>query len=66
MLTCLRGGKVYNSKVKFSRFMFIYEGEIGKTAALKDVNALYSAARKQLASGKLGVNYPINVIGSWN
>eukprot|EP01022_Parablepharisma_sp_SALTPOND_P007999 TRINITY_DN135049_c1_g1_i1.p3 TRINITY_DN135049_c1_g1~~TRINITY_DN135049_c1_g1_i1.p3 ORF type:complete len:252 (+),score=22.20 TRINITY_DN135049_c1_g1_i1:1491-2246(+) len=54
MLTCLRGGKAYSSKVKFSRFGFVYENEIGKTGVLKDVQTLYGLARKQLASGKQG------------
>jgi enolase len=34
--------------------MFIYEGAIGKHNVVKDVNLLYSTARKQLAAGKQG------------
>ncbi len=55
MLTCLRGGKAYGTKLRFSRFAFIYEAESGKADILKDVHALYAAVRKQLAAGKQGV-----------
>lgn len=50
MVTCLRGGKTYGSKVKFARFGFILEG--GKIT--KDVRTLYGLVRKQLGSGKQG------------
>eukprot|EP00831_Metopus_contortus_P067545 TRINITY_DN602_c0_g1_i1.p1 TRINITY_DN602_c0_g1~~TRINITY_DN602_c0_g1_i1.p1 ORF type:complete len:432 (+),score=72.42 TRINITY_DN602_c0_g1_i1:71-1297(+) len=54
MLTCLRGGKAYNSKVKFARFMYIYEAGIGSCSAVKDLASLYATTRKNLAGGKLG------------
>lgn len=54
MVTCLRGGKAYNSKVKFARFGLIYEPELGVSEITKDMNALYRLVRKQLASGKQG------------
>jgi enolase len=50
MVTCLRGGKANNSKVKFTRFGFVLEGE----NVLKNVRTLYGLVRKQLASGKQG------------
>lgn len=45
--------------------MFIYEGEVGKHNIVKDVNLLYSNARKQLASGKLGESGIKMVSGSF-
>jgi len=50
MITCLRGGKANNSKVKFAGFGFVLEGE----KVLKNLHALYKLVRKQLASGKQG------------
>jgi len=54
MITCLRGGKTYNSKVKFARFGLIYQPQVGVNDVTKDINVLYRAIRKQLASGKQG------------
>ena len=65
MVTCLRGGKSYNSKVKFARFGFIYEGETGKAGAVKDINTLYLLVKKHLSSGKQGESGLKSVSGSF-
>ena len=54
MLTCLRGGKGYGSKVKFAKFGLIYEPDLANSEVVKDVNTLYGLVRKNLAAGKQG------------
>jgi len=66
MITALRGGKGYSTKLKFAKFGFILENELGKqTTNLKDVNLLYGLVKKALSSGKQGEAGLKNISGSY-